>query len=318
MFATIRLKLAQHQLFATETLWAIGALGLGVIAISFAPIFIGLSEEEIGPNATIFNRFWVATVTLGLWNGGSIVRGCIFDKQAIKTQPYSMGVLGLLLAAGIVISVALILWAWSLTKTSVANSTFMHYLTPLFVILGGWLIWGRRFDKRFILGMVIAIAGAGILVVNDFESARDKLTGDMAALLSALFFALYHLFVEQLRTKENSIIIINWVSAIASVLVLPVVIFTENRLFPYSLSGWVSVMGLALICQVLGLGLFAYSIKRLSSGFTSLCSLLVPVLSSLEAWAIFSETIEGYTLVSFVVILLGAYLALSSKSAIKV
>jgi len=318
MFATIRLKLVQQQLLATETMWAFGALGLGVIAISFAPIFISLSEGELGPNATIFNRFWVATVTLGLWNGVSIVRGRLFDKQSIKPQPYSIETLGLLLAAGIVISVALILWAWSLTKTSVANSTFMHYLTPLFVILGGWLIWGRRFDKRFILGMVIAIAGAGILVVKDFASAGDKLTGDLAALLSAFFCALYPLFVEQLRTKENSIIIITWVSAIASGLLLPVVIFTEDRLFPYTISGWVSVMGLALLCQVLGLVLFAYSLKRLSSGFTSLSSLLVPVLSSLEAWVIFSETIDGYTVVSFVVILLGGYLAVSSKSAIKV
>jgi len=110
------------------------------------------------------------------------------QNHTIKRQPYSMRIVGLLLAVGIALSAGLILWAWSLTKTSVANSTIMHYLMPLFVVLGGWLLWGRRFDKRFILGMVIAMAGAGILGVSDISEANGQLIGDLAALLSALFF----------------------------------------------------------------------------------------------------------------------------------
>lgn len=316
MFATIRLKLAQQQLFARETLWAIAALCGGMLAISFAPILIRLGEGELGPNGTIFNRFWVATVAFGLWN--ILLRARQGQDHTRKGQPYSLGVLGLLLAVGLVLSLALILWAWSLTQTTVANSTLMHYLVPLFVALGGWSIWGRRFDKRFILGMVIAMAGAGILGVSDLSSGNGQLIGDLAALLSAVFFALYTLLVEQLRSQLTSSTIMTWCSATSSILLLPIVILTEDRLFPYSLSGWLWVISLALICQVLGLGLYGYCLKKLSSGFVSLCDLLVPVLSALEAWAIFSEAIGGYTLVSFVVISIGAYLALSSKSAIKV
>ena len=46
-------------------------------------------------------------------------------------------------------------------------------------------------------------------------------------------------------------------------------------------------------------------------------ALIVPAFSSLEGWAIFSEPLSFLTLVSFVVILLGIYLAISSTSAIK-
>jgi len=66
MLTTLRLKSLQQQLFATETVWAIAALCGGMFAISFAPILIRLGEGELGPNATIFNRFWVATVAFGL------------------------------------------------------------------------------------------------------------------------------------------------------------------------------------------------------------------------------------------------------------
>jgi len=186
MFTSLRLKLTQQQLLATETMWAIAALVGGMFFISFGPIFIRLSEGELGPNATIFNRFWLATVVFGLWN--ILLAARQEQNHTIKRQPYSMRIVGLLLAVGIALSAGLILWAWSETKTSVANSTLMHYLMPLFVVLGGWLLWGRRFDKRFILGMVIAMAGAGILGVSDISEANGQLIGDLAALLSALFF----------------------------------------------------------------------------------------------------------------------------------
>lgn len=52
----------------TEKLRAIALLFIAVVAISFAAIFIKWSETEISANATVFNRLWIASVTLGLWN----------------------------------------------------------------------------------------------------------------------------------------------------------------------------------------------------------------------------------------------------------
>ncbi|NER05177.1 MAG: DMT family transporter, partial [Okeania sp. SIO3C4] len=84
-----------------------------------------------------------------------------------------------------------------------------------------------------------------------------------------------------------------------------------------SITGWFSVIGLAFVGQMLGIGLWTYCLKKLSSGFASLFGLLAPIFSSLEGWTIFSENIELWTWVSFMVILFGMYLAISSKFAIK-
>ncbi|MBW4635145.1 MAG: DMT family transporter [Iphinoe sp. HA4291-MV1] len=193
----------------------------------------------------------------------------------------------------------------------------MHYLAPLFTVLGGWLIWGKHFDRRFLIGMFVAIAGTVPLTYHDISFTTSQLQGDIAAFLSAVFLGLYPLIIEQLQTQLSSVIIMTWYSAIGSLLLLPIVLLTEGRLFPYSLSGWVYVIFLALICQILGLGLYAYSLNRLSSGFVSLCDLLVPIISSLEAWVIFSESLNWATLISFVVIVLGVYITSSSQFAIK-
>jgi drug/metabolite transporter (DMT)-like permease len=211
----------------------------------------------------------------------------------------------------------LALWAWSLAHTSVANSTLMHNLAPLFTVLCGWLFLGKRFDIKFLSGMFVAIAGACLLAYHDFSSAADKLQGDIAALLSAVFLGVYPLLVEQLRTQLSPMTIMTWCSAIGTLLLLPIVILTEDKLFPYSWSEWLYVLALALICQILGLGFYAYSLKTLSSGFVSLCDLFVPVLSTQEAWIIFSERPNWVTFVSFAVILMGVYVTSTSQSAVK-
>ena len=51
-----------QQLDNTSAVGAITALSIGLIAISFAANFIKLSEDELSPNSTIFNRLWIASV----------------------------------------------------------------------------------------------------------------------------------------------------------------------------------------------------------------------------------------------------------------
>ncbi|WP_256890990.1 hypothetical protein [Cylindrospermopsis raciborskii] len=65
------LKLEQKSLDSVGKLprvTALVSLFTALVALSFAAIFIRLSELEIGSNATIFNRLWIATLFFGLWN----------------------------------------------------------------------------------------------------------------------------------------------------------------------------------------------------------------------------------------------------------
>lgn len=313
----VKLKFPQEELFARPITAAIASLIVSLMALSFSPILIRLSEGELGPNAIIFNRFWISTVAFMLWTGFTAARQRLSHSEPQKPQVYTTRQVFLLIGVGFVMVVTLVLWAWSLYLTSVANSTLMHNLAPLFTVLGGWLIWRKRFDRRFLLGMFVAVLGAALLAYHDFSLTAGEFQGDLLALLSAAFLGLYPLIVEELRTQLSPIVIMTWCSASGTLLLLPVVLLSEDRLFPSSLSGWLSVICLALICQILGLGLYAYSLNRLSSGFVSLCDLFVPVLSSQEAWVIFSESLSWATLISFAVIVLGVYVTSSSQSAIK-
>ncbi len=323
---TIELKPSQQQI--EQTPGAIGqglqgiigltSLFLAILALSFAAIFIRLSERELGPVATIFNRFWVATVILGLGKVFETLRERHSHDSFLQKQHYTVSDLVLLLVMSCFFSGTLITWAWSLTQTSVANSNLLHNVTPLFTTLMGWLFLSQCFEGRFLIGMVIAISGSIIIGLGDLQVASDNFTGDSLALLSAVFSAANLLTVEKLRAKFSATTILLWCSFFGALLTFPIVLLTEDVLFPYSWAGWLTIIAQALVCQVLGQSLQAYNLKRFSSGFVAVFLLLDPVITAILAWIIFSEKLSPLNWLAFSVVLAGIYIAKSSQGADKV
>lgn len=302
----------------TQKIIAIALLFIATVAISFAAIFIKWSEVEISANATVFNRLWIATVILLFWNSLSFgylkLSNQKSNQHSVEDTPYSKTAILLLLALGFTYLGFQSLWAWSITQTSISISTVLHNLTPLFTTLSAWLFFNQRFQPRFLLGMFIVLAGIIIIGLEDIQIVYGgNISGDIAALFSAIFYAGYLLIVEQLRVKLNATEILMWSSLTGVVLTLPILIVTGDKIFPYSWTSWLAVICLAVICHILGQGLITYSLTHLSAGFVALFLILDPVLTAIEASIIFSEKLVLWDWIAFVFILLGIYLALSSQ-----
>ncbi len=291
----------------------IGALLVGIAAVACAAIFIKISTAEIGPIATISNRLWIATIPFGLWAWVSQRR----DANTAPVAPLTLDDWALLAFAGVIGAVDLPMWAFSLTRTSVANAMVLSDMAPLFTTLGAWLLWRQRFDGRFLLGLAVSFGGAIAIALGDVQISSSQMLGDGLALLSALFLSAFLLTVENLRSRLSTPVILLCTSTIGAVLTGAIALQFEHQLFPISGRGWAAVIGLALISQVLGQGLITYSLNRLSSGVVALSYLLEPVLSALGAWVLFSETLSLFNLAAFVVVIVGIYMAISSQSAVK-
>ncbi|MEH2156228.1 DMT family transporter [Nostoc sp.] len=301
---------------SNQTKIALASLFVGVGAISFGSIFVRLSETELSPNATVFNRLWLGSAIFLLWNGYKAIRQRLSLEKPVQQQPYTSQDLWLLLGAGMFWAATLVFLAWSLTQTSVAISSVLHNLAPIFTSLGVWLLFRKGFEKQFLIGMVIALGGAIAIEFEELQIATDEVQGGFAAIVSAIFLSAYLLIVEKLRTKFSPATIQLWICAIASLIIFPILLFTQDQLFPSTVSGWLWVISLALICQVLGHGLLTYSLARFSSVVVSLVHLLEPVFSGIFALVIFSEKLTFSNWVGFAVVLIGLYLAVSSQAAI--
>ena len=166
--------------------------------------------------------------------------------------------------------------------------------------------------------MFLAIAGAIAFEFDGVQLQADQILGDSLALLTAIFMAAYLMLLERLRSRFSTATIMLWRCGITTMLILPMLPLVEDRLFPYSWMGWFFVIFQAIFCQVIGQGLLTYSLSKLSSGVVAVTLLLEPVLASIFAWFIFSESITWFDLLTFLIILVGIYLVQSSRFALKV
>ncbi len=315
---TTEVKLSQPQIEQPPAALGLISLFFAILALSFSAIFIKLSERELGPVATIFNRFWIATLILGVWNVLKALSERQFKVFSLQPQHYTTGDLVLLLVMSCFFSGTLITWALSLTQTSVANSNLLHNVTPLFTTIMGWLFLSQYFEGRFLAGMVLAISGSILIGLNDLHMAIDNFTGDSLAMVSAIFSAANLLTVEKLRAKFSATTILLWCSFFGTLLTFPILLLTEDILFPYSWTGWLVVISQALVCQVLGQSLQAYNLKRYSSGFVAVFLLLDPVITAILAWIIFSEQLSPLNGLAFSLVLVGIYQAKVSIGSDKV
>ncbi|MEM9154465.1 MAG: DMT family transporter [Cyanobacteria bacterium P01_F01_bin.33] len=290
-------------------------LCIALLSVACAPIFIRLSETELGANGTVFNRLFVFFVVFGL---GRWLASAFSSAGDCPLSPPSRRQYLLLASLGILSTASLGLWAVSLQYTTVAKSVLLNNLTPIFTTMGAWLLFGRRFDKTFLLGMGVALLGAIALGAEDIFGSSMSLVGDCLALLSAVFFSGYLLAVEQLRARFSATTILLWRCAVGSALLLPITWVTEGQIFPTTDTAVFAVLGLGIVSEGLGQRLLADSLNTFTSSFIALLSLLEPIFSAILAWFAFVEQLSPMTWVGFAIVLGGIYLAQTSQGATQV
>ena len=281
------------------------ALFTGATAIAFAPIFVRLSE--VGPIATGFYRLALALPVLWLWQQATERRRREAVRQAdpVAAAAATRG----LIIAGLCFAGDLALWHWSLRFTSVANATLFPNLAPVFVTLLGWLLWRERVRPLFLVGMCVAIAGAGLLMGESVRLSEAHLAGDTLALATAVFYAGYIVAVARLRRHLSTAAIMLKSGAVSAVVLLLLALATGERMWPSTGAGWAILFGLALISHAGGQSLIAYALAHLPATFSAVGLLLQPVIAALLAWFLFAEAIGGWQAAGASVILAGIVLA---------
>ncbi|HSN20927.1 MAG TPA: DMT family transporter [Usitatibacter sp.] len=270
----------------------------GGCAIAFAPILVRLSDT--GPVASAFWRTALAAPLLWAW----LARPSSRDAAS---GPISRGALA---AAGLFFAADLGVWHWSIVWTSVANSTLLANLAPIFVTLAGWLFWRRSVTRVFLAGMALAIAGMFVLVGPNFGVGGTRLLGDALGALTGVFYAGYMLAIKSARDAGASTMrLMAWSTTITAVALLPIAYLSPQPMIPAHAAGWWVLAALALVSQILGQGLIAYAFAHLPASLSSVSLLIQPVMATLFAWVLFGEAVGAVQFVGGVVVLAGIWIA---------
>jgi drug/metabolite transporter (DMT)-like permease len=271
----------------------------GGCAIAFAPIFVRLADT--GPVASAFWRCALAVPVLWSWVLLKGERGADAEHRVPVMS---------LVAAGLFFASDLGVWHFSILYTSVANSTVLANLAPIFVTLAGWILWRQRVTRTFLVGMFVAIAGMFVLVGPNFAAGGRPLAGDALGALTAVFYAGYFLAIKIARDAGASTArLMAWSTTITALVLLPVAAAFPQPFLPSSTAGWWVLVGLALVTQVLGQGLIAYAFAHLPASLSSVSLLIQPVMAALFAWLLFGEAIGAAQYLGGAIVLAGIWLA---------
>lgn len=286
---------------AAERTVAFVALLMGGAALGLSPIFVRLAD--VGPTASAFWRLALAAPVLWLW--------AFLESWPRAAARRSFPTAAL--AAGVFFAADLGVWHWSITYTTVANSTLLANFAPIFVTLGGWLLFRNRVSSVFVGAMITALAGTTFLVGPSFVLGGTHVVGDALGLLTAVFYAAYMLSIKRARESTSTAILMALSTSVSIALLFPAALLSPQPMLPTGLYGWSVLFGLAMVSQILGQGLIAYAFAHLSAALSSVTVLIQPVVATVLAWLLFNESLGLLQLLGGVLVLTGIFAARRSE-----
>lgn len=284
------------------------ALFIGVFALSTSAIFVRLADA---PSAIIafYRLFFTALMLLPF---------LVFNKSA-KSELKSLSKKDWLIGAlsGVFLSMHYVLWFESLRFTSVASSTVIVTLQPLFSIVGGFFIFKERIGKKAIFGSFIAIVGCMIIGWGDFQISSEALFGDILAFVAAGIITAYF-FVGQHLRKRLSAIPYSLIGYVSSSIFLAIYAYMQGASFvDYSPKTWQMFIGLAFVATILGQFIFNWLLKWLSTTVISMSIMGETIGAVVLSYFILNEAITLKQGVGIFIILLGIGIFLYNNRSVE-
>jgi drug/metabolite transporter (DMT)-like permease len=267
------------------------SLVIGILCISFSPIFVKLAG--VSALGSAFYRILFAWLCL--------LPYCIMkSKLVIKRKQ-----LVIALAAGVVFASDIAVWNMSLLKISATVSTLIANLAPVWVGLMSYLLFKKRSGITFWTGTCIAIAGMIILI-----GYRDILhlqfnAGMLLALLASLLYAAYILITKNIMAGIDVFTFMFYSMLGSGVFLLLVNLFVMDNIVDFPLQVWLYFIGLGLICQLVGWLTINYSLRYLESTRVAIALLSQTVFAGILAMFLLNEKLEAKEIIGSAIVLAG-------------
>lgn len=119
---------------------------------------------------------------------------------------------------GVMHTLAVILWFYSMTQISIAEVTAMNYLTPVYVTLAAALFLGEALPPRRLAAVIVALLGALIILR---PGMREIEMGHIAMLGTAALFAGSYLIVKIVSAEVSAPVVVGMLSITVTIGLAP-------------------------------------------------------------------------------------------------
>ena len=266
---------------ASEEKLAAPRYGLAALIVANALLALGPMFVRIADTGPVASAFWRMALALPL----IALMAYVGPKSSGRMTPMLIVIIA---ASGILFAADLASWHVGIMNTKVANATLFGNSASLLFPIYGFVIARAWPAKRQLVALLIAAAGAGLLMGRSAELSPEHLVGDLLSLLAGVFYAAYFIAIARARATLSPLPLLA-ASTLASAppLILLAYVLGE-QIVP---TVWGPLIALAVCSQVVGQGLMTYALGRMSPLTIGLTLLTQPVVAALTGWLVFGETL---------------------------
>jgi drug/metabolite transporter (DMT)-like permease len=281
---------------AQKRLFSYIALVIGIVALSLSAMFVRWAEAP-GP-ITGFYRLFISTILFTP----------IFLQRQSKLPPIDRSVIWFPLLAGVFTAFDFAFWNTSVKYTTAANATLLGNTAPLWVALAAFIIFKERLRGTFWFGLILALAGAVLIIGTDFFKHPTFGIGDLMASTAAIFYASYQLVTQRGR-KFIDPFRYAWlvgVSAMIGMFIMNLVL--GNPFTSYSTQTWIVFFATAIVSQMIGYLAISYALGHLPASVVAPTLVGQPVLTIFLAIPLLGEIPGLIQWIGGVISLAGIYI----------
>lgn len=270
---------------------------IGVLAVSASAIFVKLADAESGTIA-FYRMFFSVVLMLPFF-----LKNNVGELKHLIRRDWIFSII-----AGVLLAFHFILWFESLRYTSIASSTVLVTLQPLFAIVGTYFFFKERLSAKGIVAMLIALAGSIIISWGDFKIGGMAFYGDILALIACAFVTGYMLFGQEVRKRVGLTTYTMIVYSVSAVTLAIYMLVKGESFTTDNPMNWLWFALLAIVPNLLGHTLFNWAIKYVSTNTTSIMILFEPIGASILAYWVFNESLVASQYIGGAAVILGILL----------
>jgi drug/metabolite transporter (DMT)-like permease len=269
---------------------------LGVFCASLTSITIKLSQAP--PFAILFYRLLFTLI---------ILSGIVYSKKREELKKVTPKQFRVCMITGFVFAMHILSWIFAVRNTSIASAVILSDCHPIFVVILAYIFLHERLPKKAIAGIIVSFIGCIVISSADLLGEGNHIIGDLFAVSTAFFMAVYFIFGRIVRTKLSNYVYIFLVNGWAFVFVGIFTIATKTALYPYPLKEYLYFLILAVVCTILGHGLINWGLEYVKPSFASVAFLLEPIFAGIIAFFLFKEIPTTWQIVGGIIIIYGLY-----------
>ncbi|MFN8652623.1 MAG: DMT family transporter [Gemmatimonadales bacterium] len=208
------------------------------------------------------------------------------------------------------------LFLFGLRHTTAVNATILVTTVPVFTVLGSLLAGLERPSPLKLTGIVLAAAGALVLVdPARLTLGRGEALGNLLILLGMTCYAAYFLVSKPIVTRYDPVTVSAYVMLFAAIGVLPIGV---PSLWRADLSGVPSTTWWLVIYVVVFPTIFTYflnlwALRRVSSGTVATFIYLQPLFAALTSPWVLGEAVGARTILAGAIIFTGLGLVILAE-----